>query len=298
MVSTADNPAVPATMPFVKLVTDDPEKLLSFYTEVFGFKVIQRVESSAGTEWELEEIITHAADDQGCTLVLLKFLARAIPAPGGVVLGMRVPDIDAALERALDAGAVVARPLATETEHGVKVVFVEDPGGDGGFTYWPDGPDRPPRRFKAPFDNTCILSDNSKMYHRRESNGPVHQRDYPDLRLESLLHREDTGDWVIRNGDQEIARYGDQDMRTLFHYTALVFDELPDVRKYLDHTDDLTHEKVFEILTHDLKRRGIEFAEPADPMTDPDFIALLNKTYEMAPKEYPKEAPLAVRGAA
>ncbi|WP_141576563.1 VOC family protein [Actinomadura sp. WMMA1423] len=119
-----------AMMPFVKVVTDDPERLLSFYSDVFDFKMVRRVKSSAGTEWELEEILTHAADDRGCTLVLLKFLARPIPEPGGVILGMRVADIDRTLERAVKAGGTIARPLQTITEHGVKVVFVKDPGGN------------------------------------------------------------------------------------------------------------------------------------------------------------------------
>lgn len=130
MSPTADAATIPATVPFVKIVTDDPETLLAFYSRAFDFKVIQRVKSSAGTEWELEEIITHAANDAGCTLVLLKFLARPVPEPGGIVLGMRVGDIDAALKRAVDAGATVVRPLKTEAEHGVKVVFVQDPGGN------------------------------------------------------------------------------------------------------------------------------------------------------------------------
>ena len=59
-------------------------------------------------------------------------------------------------------------------------------------------------------------------------------------------------------------------------------------------TDDLTAEKVFDILGDDLTRRGIEFEFPADPMTDRDFIALLTNTYAMAPAEYPADAPLDV----
>ncbi|MGW9131909.1 hypothetical protein [Streptomyces sp. NPDC055681] len=180
---------------------------------------------------------------------------------------------------------------------GQMITYFYDSDIDGGFTYWPDGPDRAPKRFAAPFNNTCILSDNSLMYHRRENNGPAHMRDLPEIRLESLLHHQG-GQWVIRNGEKEIARYGDKEMRSLFHYTALVFDDLPEARRYLDHTDDLTHEKVLGILMHDLKQKGISFPEPADPMKDPDFIALLNKTYAMAPAEYPAEAPVARRRAA
>lgn len=84
-------------------------------------------------------------------------------------------------------------------------------------------------------------------------------------------------------------------MRVLFHYTALVFDDRADADRYLDHTDDLTPAKVFDILGDDLRARGISFDFPDDPMTDPEFIALLNTTYAMCPAEYPPEAPLDVR---
>lgn len=184
-----------------------------------------------------------------------------------------------------------------EVRVGQMITYFYDSDLDGGFTYWPDGPEEPAKRLAAPFDNACVLSDNSRMYHRRESFGPRDKRDYPDLRLESLLHSE--GDeWVIRNEGSEIARYGSGDMRTLFHYTATVFDELADVRRYLDHTDDLTHDKIFEIVVHDLNKRGVSFAEPSEPLEDGTFIDLLNRTYETSPTSYPPEAPMAVRGAA
>lgn len=165
---------------------------------------------------------------------------------------------------------------------------------DGGFTYWPDGPDRPPARIPAPFWNTGLLTDNSRMYHRREAHGPLHRRhSVPELRLESMLHRVD-GQWAVRNGDREIGRFADDETRSLFHFTALLFDDRADADRYLDHTDDLTVAKVFDVLGDDLTRRGIPFAYPFDPMSDPTFIALLTDTYAMAPKEYPAEAPLDV----
>ena len=39
-------------------------------------------------------------------------------------------------------------------------------GKDGGFTYWPDGPDRPPRVHEGDLFNTAIMGDNDRMYHR------------------------------------------------------------------------------------------------------------------------------------
>lgn len=182
---------------------------------------------------------------------------------------------------------------AWEVKTSQVITYFYDSDLDGGFTYWPDGPDRAPQRLAAPFWNTAVLSDNSKMYHRREANGPRDRRDMPELEMHTRLHGEN-GAWVVRNGDTEIGRYTDGDVRTLFHYTALVFDDRRDADRYLDHTDDLTADKVFDILGDDLVRRGIEFEFPADPMTDRDFIALLTTTYAMAPAQYPADAPLDV----
>ncbi|MGW5106178.1 hypothetical protein [Nocardia sp. NPDC004123] len=180
-----------------------------------------------------------------------------------------------------------------EIKTGQMITYFYDSDIDGGFTYWPAGPDRAPSRFEAPFRNTAILTDNSRMYHRREANGPRDHRDFPALEMHSLLHR-DQDEWAIRNGDTEIARYRDEESRTLFHYTALVFDDAAEVNRYLDHTDDLSLDTVFEMLAADLRTRGIRYTEPTAPLTDPEFIALLTDTYAMAPREYPVEAPLDV----
>ncbi|AYJ48277.1 VOC family protein [Rhodococcus sp. P1Y] len=125
----AKGPVQP-TMPFVKLITHDPEELLSFYEDVFGFYVVTRVvEPNPGTDFGIEEIILHSSDDTGCSLVLLKFLERPNPA-GGVILGMKVADVQATIEHALSAGASVEMPLQSMERHGVKVVFLADPHGN------------------------------------------------------------------------------------------------------------------------------------------------------------------------
>lgn len=69
-----------------------------------------------------------------------------------------------------------------EIKTGQMITYFYDSDLGGGFTYWPGGPDKAPARIAAPYENTCVIADNSKVYHRRESNGPVDQRDYPGLR--------------------------------------------------------------------------------------------------------------------
>ncbi|MFE8013877.1 hypothetical protein ACFU3O_14185 [Streptomyces antibioticus] len=186
---------------------------------------------------------------------------------------------------------------AWEVKSGQVITYFYASGVDGGFTYWPDGPDLPPRRLAAPFRDTAILSDNSRMYHRREANGPRDRRDLPALTMGSLLSADGEDEWVVRDGGSEIARFPHRDTRTLFHYTALVFDDLAEVNRYLDHTDDLTFDQVFEMLIADLRARGVRLDEPSDPMNDRDFVALLTDAYAMAPRSYPAEAPLDVRAA-
>lgn len=163
---------------------------------------------------------------------------------------------------------------------------------DGGFTYWPDGPDRTPKRFAAPFWNSAIVTDNTQMYHRREANGPRDRRDCPGLDMHSLIEF-DGQEWVITTDGTEIQRFPDELARSLFHYTALLFDDRKDVERYLNHTDDLTRDKVLDMLMDDMRSKGVSFDDPADPLTDPTFIATCSATYAMSPDEYPEEAPLA-----
>ncbi|MEZ4291581.1 MAG: hypothetical protein R3E53_14015 [Myxococcota bacterium] len=58
----------------------------------------------------------------------------------------------------------------------------------------------------------------------------------------------------------------------------------------LDHTDDIDNDRVFETMIDDLRRRGLEFEVPSDPMTDQRFISLLTQTYDPGkPASYPPE---------
>lgn len=175
------------------------------------------------------------------------------------------------------------------------ITYFYDSDIDGGFTYWPDGPDREPARFTAPFRNTAILTDNSRMYHRRESNGPRDQRDYPEIDMTSTIHAVGSDQWSIRNGDTEIRRIHDGDTRMLLHYTALLFDDLDDVKRYQEHTDDLTQERVCAMLIADMRAKGVTVEDPVDPLTDTAFIAQCTAFYDMAPVNYPTEAPLEKR---
>jgi hypothetical protein len=168
----------------------------------------------------------------------------------------------------------------------------------GGFTYWPDGPLGAPRRLAPPLWNRGVVTHNTAMYHRGESNGPEDQRTNPSgLSFDSTFgaDRSDPDGWLIRTGDRPIARYRTDQLRLLVHWDAELYTDLDDLKLHVDHRDDLTTDRVFEVFVRDLREREIAFQTPSDPLRDPEFIALLATTYDVGPASYPPDAPVAFR---
>jgi len=176
------------------------------------------------------------------------------------------------------------------------IVWFQKDGRDGGFTYWPDGPLAPPMRLAPPLWNRGVVTHNTAMVHRGESNGPPEQRAKPPgLAFDSTFcaDPDDPDGWQVRNGDAVIARYATDQLRVLVHWDAELYTDLHDLEKHVDHRDDLTPDRVFETFVNDLRQRGVVFEVPSDPMRDAGFIAILSKTYDVVPSSYPPEAPVA-----
>jgi len=170
----------------------------------------------------------------------------------------------------------------------------------GGFTYWPDGPLAPPKRLSPPLWNRGVVTQNTAMYHRGESNGPADQRANPKgLSFDSTFSADPAGDdrWQIQTGERVIARYTTDRLRLLVHWDAELYTDLADLKKHVDHLDDLTPDRVFETFVADLKAKEVSFEVPSDPMRDPRFIELLARTYDVGPSSYPAEAPVAAHAA-
>lgn len=167
-------------------------------------------------------------------------------------------------------------------------------GPGGGFTYWPDGPLGEPKRLAAPMWNKGVVVQNEMMYHRGEANGPVEQRKPKGLVFESLwaADPESSDGWIITSHGEIIQRVPSKETRLLVHWNAEVFADLADMKRVLDHTDDLSLDQVFDIFIADLKQRGIAFTMPSDPLRDREFIMLLSRTYDIGtPRIYPADAP-------
>lgn len=164
-----------------------------------------------------------------------------------------------------------------------------------GFTYWPNGPLEKPERLQPPIYNRGVVVQNEMMLHRGEANGPVEQQRPKGLAFHSLFSGDpDSRDhWLLKTDDTVIARHHTDELRFLVHWNAEVFEDFAELKKNMDHSDDLTYDRVFDTLIKDVRSRGIDIKTPSDPLRDPEFIRTLNAAYDIGtPLYYPEEAPV------
>lgn len=163
----------------------------------------------------------------------------------------------------------------------------------GGFTFWPEGIRAKPQRVPAPMWNKGVVVENEMMFHRGEPNGPVERRHPAGLAFNSMMAADpDSTDWLITTDGKVIDRVADEETRFLLHWSADVFHDRAELDLVLEHKDDLSHDRVFDIFINDMRQQGLTFEVPSDPLHDPVFIRLLNATYDIGePLSYPAEAP-------
>jgi hypothetical protein len=156
-------------------------------------------------------------------------------------------------------------------------------GEAGTFTYWPDGPLHPPKVLRTPIWNRGVVVQNELMFHRGDPVGSPNERAV-DVKHRSLFaYIPDDDAWVVTTDGEVVRRYEPRAIRLLVHWSAEVYRNMDEVRKVMDHTDDLTHERVVDALIADLRQRGVSVEEPSDPLHDESFIHALLSTYRIAP---------------
>jgi hypothetical protein len=130
------------------------------------------------------------------------------------------------------------------------------------------------------------------MYHTAESCGPAALRKPEGLAIDSVMEADpDTADgWRIRTGERVIQHIPAGEFRFLVHWGAEIFKDRDELRVTLDHSDDITAEQAVDIFISDLRRRGIAFILPTEPLADIAFIELLTRTYDPgSPAIFPPE---------
>jgi hypothetical protein len=159
-------------------------------------------------------------------------------------------------------------------------------GEGGGFTYWPDGPDAPPRTRPA-MTNTAVVGDNDVMFHRVEAIGGADDAPVAGLTLDSKLEPDGRTGWRIVDGERELGTWPNDRLRISVSWKAQVFADADAARVYDEHADDLTLDAVLDRFRADFASRGTALAIPADPLHDAEFVRTLSRAYHVAPTVMP-----------
>lgn len=163
----------------------------------------------------------------------------------------------------------------------------------GGFNCWPNGPSGEAMQVKAPMWGRAVVVENEMMFHHAQAAGPVSQRKPQGLDISSTFGAdpEDPTGWQIVTGGKVNQRVPPQEMRLLVHWGARLFKDMTDFRQTYDHTDDINADTAVNMLVDDMKKRGVTFQVPTDPMNDRAFIRLLSQVYDIGgPTNIPPDA--------
>ncbi|MGE4605816.1 MAG: hypothetical protein AAEJ52_03635 [Myxococcota bacterium] len=156
-------------------------------------------------------------------------------------------------------------------------------GTDGGFTYWPDGPDRPPKIHEGDIFNTAVVGDNDRMYHRVRPVGARDKGFLMGMTLDTRLEHRGGDDWIVSDADERRAELCYDDLRISVSWKAQVFRDEHERKLYDEHLDDIGIDEVFERFYDDLDARGVPFKRSNEPLDDPEIIDLLAQTYVREP---------------
>lgn len=155
-------------------------------------------------------------------------------------------------------------------------------GSDGGFEYWPQGPDGPSVLHEGHIDNTAIVADNDFMWHRVRPTGRVEDGMVTMSKDAELVHR--GGDaWAIVDGGEEIGAFATDRLRVSLSWKGIVFSDEADRRRHDEHLDDIDLAGVLKRFSDDFAARGETLAIPSDPLTDPVFVRTLRDAYVRYP---------------
>jgi hypothetical protein len=144
-------------------------------------------------------------------------------------------------------------------------------GAGGSFDYWPKGLDGPMVSERSPFGNIFICADNDRMYHRVGATGNG-SADSPQISAAATIQPDGEGKWTITERGEVRAIYPCDAIRFSVLWKAEVWDGGP-------RPNDLTLDRIMAVIITDLRQRVVEFSIPSDPLSDTEWIFLLQRIY-------------------
>jgi hypothetical protein len=156
-------------------------------------------------------------------------------------------------------------------------------GTDGGFEYWPNGPDAPAKVHEGEVFNTAIMGDNDRMYHRVRPVGRREDGLLQGMTLNTRLEHRDAADWFIAEDDRELATLTYDQLRISVSWKGQVFRDARERQMVDEHSEDISFDQALGRIYADLDGREVRYKRPDDPLRDPDFIDTLRATYVREP---------------
>jgi hypothetical protein len=147
-------------------------------------------------------------------------------------------------------------------------------GPAGNFEYWPQGLNGPMAVEGSPFRNVAIMSDNDRIYHRIGSVGEP-DAELPQITSAAEIRAAGRGVWEIVENGETRATYPACAIRLSLVWKA--------IRESDADSELLTLDRVMSMFIADLHRRGVAFRVPADPLSDNEWMALLDRSYYVGP---------------
>jgi hypothetical protein len=144
-------------------------------------------------------------------------------------------------------------------------------GAGGSFDYWPEGLDAPMRSEYPPFVNVALCADTDRIYHRV---GAIGDRAAvpPSMSAAAQIQSDGDGNWSILENGEVRATYPSRAIRFSILWKAAI-------EERASSAENLTLDRIISIFSADLRRRGVEFQVPSEPLTDPAWTLLLQRIY-------------------
>ncbi len=133
----------------------------------------------------------------------------------------------------------------------------------GAFAFYPRGPEGPVERIPVKH-NTAVALEVDDLFHGVERvGGPALPA--PPITIGMTIKAGDESGWTVREGQQDVVRYTDDEVRFSFQWKCQCFADDDEMALVDDSSDDLTLTQVIASLTEDLRRRDrIEDTVPDD----------------------------------
>ncbi len=151
----------------------------------------------------------------------------------------------------------------------------------GGFSYWPDGPDKVPQHYVGEMANTALVGDNHGMFHQVEPVGPFDEGTrLVNASAELAPANDGTGDWAVRHEGVESYRAPLDAYRVSVLWKADIYSTEAERRRVED--DTLSLDDVARIYNEDLTARGADLRVRSDRLDDPGLLTALATFYPEA----------------